>query len=57
MLSGLMEGQGKRMEPPRPSALTNPLGPLSQVGAMYRNQGSGRDSSRGLDIGPGVCAA
>ena len=45
------------MEPPRPSALTNPLGPLSQVGAVYRDQGPGRDSSQEVDIGPGVCAA
>jgi len=26
------------------------------VGAVYRNQGSGRDSSQEVDIGPGVCA-
>ena len=29
-----------------------PLWPALQVGAMYRNQGPGRDSSREVDIGP-----
>src|SRR5487761_588805 len=46
-----------RMEPRRPSALTNPRGPLTRVGTICRNQGSGRDSPRGVDIGPGVSCA
>src|ERR1700733_7744678 len=43
-----------RMEPRRPSALVDPRGPLTQVGAIYQDQGPDRDSPRGVDIGPGV---
>src|SRR6266581_6282465 len=42
------------VEPLRPSALQTHRGPALQVGAMCRSHDFDRDSSRTVDIGPGV---
>ena len=48
------QGREKWVEPPRPLALQTHRGPALQVGAIYRSHDSDRDSSRTVDIGPGV---